>query len=149
MPNEVLEIRISRHFAASAEDVFAEWLSADSLKDWFTPNGYQGTSAAADARVGGRWHVEYESAAGQRIREHGAFLAIHPVNRLSMTLTQGPDMPETTIHVTLARAPDGGTLMHFVQSGFDNMNHRDGNAEGWLGCFDKLATRVATKETQK
>jgi uncharacterized protein YndB with AHSA1/START domain len=124
--------------------VFAEWLEAEALKDWFTPQTYKGISAEADARVGGKWQVEYQSPEGQRIREHGIYQAIEPFERLVLTLTQSiPGAPETTVVVTLEEATGGGTLMHFRQTGFDDVAHRDGNAEGWLGCFDKLAARVS------
>lgn len=145
MNENSLEIVISRHFNAPREAVFAEWLEADALKDWFTPQTYRSISAEADARVGGKWQVEYQSPAGQRIREHGIYKAIEPFERLILTLTQstGPNATETMIVVTLEVAAEGGTLMHFRQTGFDNVAHRDGNAEGWLGCFDKLAARIA------
>lgn len=32
--------------------------------------------------------------------------------------------------------------MHFHQTGFIQVEHRDGVAEGWGGCLDKLASRV-------
>jgi uncharacterized protein YndB with AHSA1/START domain len=146
MKDNSLEIVISRHFNAPREAVFAEWLEAEALKDWFTPQTYRSISAEADARVGGKWQVEYQSPEGQRIREHGIYKAIEPFERLILTLTQsvGPDAPETTIVVTLEVATGGGTLLHFRQTGFDSVAHRDGNAEGWLGCFDKLAARIPT-----
>lgn len=145
MNSESLEITISRHFSAPRETVFAEWLEAESLKDWFTPQTYTGILAKADARVGGRWQVEYQSPGGGRITEHGIYKAIEPFERLVLTLSQSvdPDSPETTIFVTLEEGADGGTLMHFRQTGFKNAAHRDGIAEGWMGCFKKLELRVS------
>lgn len=143
MLDKSMEIQISRRFGASKEAVFAEWLDADALKDWFTPEKHTGISADVDPRVGGLWHVTYQSTDGTIIREHGRYRELVPSERLVMTLSQSGSFkgPETTVFVTL-EAADGGTLMHFRQTGFTNVAHRDGNADGWHGCFDKLATRT-------
>jgi len=145
MPNdqEPLEIAITRSFRAPREQVFAQWLDAEAIKDWFVPPTYEGVSAAVDARVGGSWQVEYRTPSGDRYRESGVFREIVPFQRLVLTLTQSLDTPgpETTIVVTFEPADDGGTLMRFHQTGFRSTAHRDGNAEGWRGCFEKLAAR--------
>lgn len=115
MGAESLEITIPRHFSAPRETVFAEWLEAESLKDWFTPQTYTGILAKADARVGGRWQVEYQSPDGGRITEHGIYKAIEPFERLVLTLNQSvdPDSPETTIFVTLEEGAEGARLCTF------------------------------------
>jgi uncharacterized protein YndB with AHSA1/START domain len=35
-----------------------------------------------------------------------------------------------------------GTRMEFLQSGFDSVGNRDGHAQGWRECFDKLTPLV-------
>jgi len=144
MEAKSLEIRISRYFQAPRESVFAQWLEAESLKDWFTPQTYVGISAKADARVGGAWQVEYQSPDGQRISEQGIYEVIDPPDRLVLTLTQtiDPDLRETRIFVALEEADEGGTLMHFRQAGFESETLRKEVAQGWLGCFEKLEMRL-------
>ncbi len=140
---EPREIGVTRHFHASPERVFAEWLAADAIGDWFVPETCTGLSAFADAREGGEWHVEYRSPSGQVFVEHGVYVEIVPHNRLVMTLVQFRDDPvsETTIEVRLV-AEGAGTRMEFRQTGFESAARRDGNAAGWAGCFDKLSSRL-------
>jgi uncharacterized protein YndB with AHSA1/START domain len=61
-----------------------------------------------------------------------------------LTLTHvhaGKSGPETNITVTFEDSA-GGTRMSFRQTGFDSVEHRDANAEGWQGCFAKLQRRL-------
>jgi uncharacterized protein YndB with AHSA1/START domain/ketosteroid isomerase-like protein len=138
-----LDIAISRRFDALPEVVFAQWINADALKDWFAPDSYTGVRAAADARVGGAWMVEFQSPTGESFTEHGIYKELSPHSKLIMSLHQSftSDAEELTITVTF-EASSGGTLMHFHQTGFTSLQHRDGVAEGWQGCLDKLANRV-------
>ena len=139
-----LEITITRRFNATPEEVFAQWIDPEALKDWFAPETYTGLSSAADPREGGAWRVEFQAPTGERLIEHGIYKEIVPHSKLVMTLHQSfkADAPELTILVSLEPA-SGGTLMHFRQTGFVSPDHRDGVAEGWVGCMDKLAARLA------
>lgn len=142
-PERPLEIAITRRFDVSPEAVFAQWLDPDALKDWFAPETYVGLAARADPRVDGEWSVEFLSSSGERFSEHGVYKVISPFHRLVMTLIQSvPRAPELTITVDF-EADGDGSLMHFRQTGFDRAQHRDGVAEGWAGCLDKLAARLS------
>lgn len=137
-----IDIVISRWFDVAPHVVFRQWTEADALKDWFAPLTYQGVEARADARVGGTWMVTFQSPSGERLSEHGVYKEIVPYSKLVMTLNQSfVAAGELTITVTL-EASQGGTLMRFQQTGFTDDRHRDGVAEGWLGCLDKLASRL-------
>jgi uncharacterized protein YndB with AHSA1/START domain/ketosteroid isomerase-like protein len=138
-----LDITILRMFDAPPEAVFAQWLDADALKDWFAPGTYEGLSAVVDARVGGAWAVEFQSPDDKRFREHGVYKEIDPGRRIVMTLNQDfvADGGELLVAVTF-EARGGGTMMRFHQSGFKHPQHRDAVAEGWEGCIDKLAARL-------
>jgi uncharacterized protein YndB with AHSA1/START domain/ketosteroid isomerase-like protein len=138
-----LEIAITRAFAAAPERVFAQWLDADALIDWFAPDTYMGLSAEADPREGGSWRIEYRSVDGHRYTESGAYLEIRPYERLVMSLrfSDAPGARELRIVVTF-EARDGGTLMHFRQTGFSDGRQRDAMLEGWGECLAKLAARL-------
>lgn len=143
------DITISRFFAAPPDQVFAQWLDAEALIDWFAPDTYHGLSAEADPRVGGRWRVDYQSDSGHRFSEHGEFLDIVPAKRLVLSLTQVLDgtSRDTTVVVTF-EPRDGGTLMLFRQTGLDDATWRDSLADGWIGCLDKLGARLAAEMSQ-
>lgn len=141
----VLDLTITRRFQAPPALVFAQWVTAEALRDWFAPDTYATTDCTVDARPGGAWRVHYRSDKGHEFVENGVFHEITPPERLVLTLTQAHSAqigPETVITVSF-RAVDGGTEMTFHQSGFREKAHRDGNAEGWQECFDKLVCRLA------
>lgn len=138
------ELVIERVFDAPRSLVFREWLQEESIRDWFAPDTYVTTACSVDARAGGRYHLEYRSDRGHVFTEHGRFVEIDEPNRLVLTLTQvhhDQSGPETIITVTFADSA-GGTRMSFRQTGFDSVERRDGNAEGWQGCFEKLLRRL-------
>lgn len=143
-----LDIEITRTFNAPPELVFAQWMDADALKDWFAPGTYTGTVATVEAKVGGAWRVEFTSPQGKVFIEHGVYREIVPNQRIVMTLHQsGGDA--LALIVTVSFEPQGeGTLMRFQQSGFTSTHHRDAVAEGWRGCFDKLQGRVEGRTSE-
>ena len=62
-------------------------------------------------------------------------------DRLVLSLTQehdGSSGPETVVTVSFAQV-GALTEMRFHQTGFESAQRRDGNAEGWMECFRKLA----------
>lgn len=139
-------ISITRAFAAPPELVFRNWVRAEDLATWFAPDGFTVTRCEVDARPGGRWLVEFRSAAGDLHREYGEFREVVAPERLVFTLTQqdsaGHTGPETLVTVGFA-AQDGKTEMTFEQTGYPSASMRDANAEGWRGCFGKLDAHLA------
>lgn len=140
-------ISITRIFDAPRDRVYGNWVRAEDLAGWFAPKGCTVTRSEVDARPGGSWRVEYRSdESGQEYHEYGEFRVVEPPERLELTLTQqaadGDPGPETV--VTVAFADHGGkTEMVFLQTGFTSVAARDGNAEGWQGCFKKLDTQLS------
>ena len=141
-PDEIVTIRV---FDAPRELVFRNWIKAEDVQTWFAPDGFTVTSCEVDARPGGRWRVEYRSTHGSTYVEHGEFREIVEPERLIFSLMQEDgdhSGPETLVTVTFAEAGEK-TEMTFRQTGFDSMEKRAGNAEGWNECFAKLDAHLA------
>jgi uncharacterized protein YndB with AHSA1/START domain len=141
-----IDANISRSFDASVERVFDQWVDADALRTWFAPNGFTVTFCETSAVVGGRWQVEMRSEDGEVYLEYGEYCAIARPRRLVFTLTQGHSSdigPRTTVTVDF-NDKDGGTEIAFLQEGFETVERRDGNVEGWNECFDKLEASLAS-----
>jgi ketosteroid isomerase-like protein len=78
-------------------------------------------------------------------------LDVREPERLVFTLTQrgnGQAGPETTVVVDFTEE-GGRTHMAFEQSGYTSKSMRDGNAEGWLECFQKLEAHLRPQPQQK
>lgn len=137
-------------FEAPRKLMFRHWVRPEDLSAWFAPAGFTVTGCQVDARPGGRWQVEFTSAAGQVHREYGEFREVVAPERLAFTLTQqdgeGNTGPQTQVTVTFADQ-DSKTEMTFEQTGFTSTAARDGNAEGWKECFDKLEQRLPETES--
>ena len=85
-----VELRIARHFAASAERVFDAWLDPAKACHFLfaTPNGIM-NRVDIDARVGGRYViVDLRDADGEReeIEHVGKYLEVERPRRLVFTL---------------------------------------------------------------
>lgn len=139
-------IVIEHMFDAPRATVFRAWLEREHVADWFAPDGYDVTHCEIDARVGGRWRVEFASADGDRHVEHGEYRTIAEPDELAFTLTQqtadGRSGPQTLV---TARFYDDGprTRLRFEQTGYRSTAMRDANAEGWRECLAKLEKSVA------
>ncbi|MET4128012.1 SRPBCC domain-containing protein [Roseovarius sp. MBR-6] len=137
------QIRLERYIDAPREAVFAEWLDASSLREWFAPAGSDGIEAAADPTPGGRWRVVFAGKDGVRITETGVFELIDKPRRIEFTL--GQDLPDgvSSSRVTVDFEVEGkGTRMRFCQTGMKSLQQRDGVATGWGTCFDRLENRL-------
>jgi uncharacterized protein YndB with AHSA1/START domain len=144
-------IPIVRVFDAPRDQVFRHWVEAEEVSTWFAPEGFTITTCQVDARPGGRWRVTFRSAAGEVHHEYGEFREVVAPEKLVFTLTQedgsGHAGPETLVTVVLVEK-GAQTEMIFNQTGLVSAAIRDGNAEGWQECFNKLVRRLAEAEYQ-
>ncbi|AVT31179.1 MULTISPECIES: SRPBCC domain-containing protein [unclassified Plantactinospora] len=150
MAAETPRIPIVRVFDAPRDLVFRTWTRPEEVGTWFAPPGFQVTRCELDARPGGRWQVEFRSPEGATHREYGEFREVVPPERLVFTLIQSDDAGNTgaeTVVTVLLADHDGKTEMTFEQTGFESVAVRDGNAEGWRGCFDKLDAHLVDVST--
>ncbi|WP_020578058.1 SRPBCC family protein [Actinopolymorpha alba] len=141
-------ISIVRIFDAPRDLVFQNWVRTEDISTCFAPKGFTVNACEVDARPGQRWWVEFRSPTGEVHREFGEFREIKEPEKLIFTLTQqdshGNTGPQTLVTVTLAEQ-GSKTEMTFLQTGYEAATMRDGNAEGWTECFDKLDVHVAAR----
>ena len=133
------ELRIVRVFDAPRELVFDNWTRAQDMAGWWAPHDHVVTRSEADARVGGRWIVEFRSPKGTVHTESGEFRELDRPSRLVFTLN------ETLVTVEFADL-GGKTEMTFLQTGFPSAGMRDATAEGWGECFAKLDIQLLFAE---
>jgi uncharacterized protein YndB with AHSA1/START domain len=135
------ELVITRTFAAPRDLVWKAWTEPDRLKKWSSPSGFTIPVSEGDLRPGGKWRACMVKDDGTELWLGGKYTEVVPPERLVFTHAwdddEGKPGHETTVSVTLTER-GGKTLMEFRQSGFDSGEARDGHAEGWGECFDKL-----------
>lgn len=145
-PIEALELEISRHFEASRELIFTAWTDPKHFLKWAGPRGFTGTIDTFDCKPGGMYRTCLHAPDGTEHWARGRYLEVSSPHRLVFTHQwegeRGEPGPETTVTVSLSER-DGGTLMHFHQSGFESADNRDGHERGWVESFDRLRAHIA------
>ncbi|HEX5224368.1 MAG TPA: SRPBCC domain-containing protein [Solirubrobacteraceae bacterium] len=138
-------LRIERTYAASAEEVFDAWTSAEVLRrwlhageDWTTP------VAEVDLRVGGTVRVVMRRPDGDDSEMHGEYREIDRPRRLVMAWTFA-DRPANPQLIELSFSESGGaTTVVMVNTDISDEARRDNQERGWRACLQELDRVLAT-----
>jgi uncharacterized protein YndB with AHSA1/START domain len=145
-------LEITRIFNAPRELVFAAWTEGKHLQRWCAPEGVTVISSAGDCRPGGAWRSCMLSPAGIKFPLSGVYRDVVPHELLSFTHAwedpQGRRGHETLVTV---RFFDHGekTKVVFRQAVFNSTASRNGHADGWDQCLEKLRRHLATQQVKK
>jgi len=145
------ELVVSRLFAATPEQVFRAWSSAEHVKQWFCPQHYCIPQASIEFHVGGAFEVCMRSPQGQLHWTRGKFVEILPSSRLviDMKATGEDDRPlfRAYTEVNLKQELGGSTTMEVRQTYtlFDQAGAAmiSGATQGWRETLDRLEKEVA------
>ena len=138
-------LTITRRFRARPEKVYAAWTEPETLAQWFGPSKVAPgtTRAELDVRVGGRYRISFNNAAGDYNEVGGVYREVVPNERLVFSWAWH-STPERESLVTISIKPDGaGTLLTFHHAQFIDETARDNHQRGWTEFFDKLENFVA------
>jgi len=128
------ELNLTRVLRAGRERVWRAWTDGAELAAWFWPASFA-TEAQVDARVGGSWRVASEAAG---MAASGQFVDVEPHSRLVYTWRWDGDEHETLVTLTLADAPDGGTVLTLTHERFESEQSAADHEQGWNDCLDRL-----------
>jgi uncharacterized protein YndB with AHSA1/START domain len=145
-----LELIVEHLLPASRERVFRAWSDAALMLKWFAPLGMQAIEADIDLRVGGKFHIAMQERDGTIHRASGRYLEIVPPERLVFTwawIIEPEKNDESAMTVTLEFF-ERGTATHVVltHERLPNEAIKTQHREGWGGCLDQLAIRLADNE---
>ena len=90
------ELVVTRTFNGPARIVFEAWTKPELFSRWWVPKsmGMSLRSCEMDARVGGKYRLEFEPDA---MAFFGSYLEVTPPSRLVWTNEEGDDGPVTTV----------------------------------------------------
>jgi uncharacterized protein YndB with AHSA1/START domain len=133
-------LRVSRHFKASRERVFAAFSTLEAMAAWFGPPGVSVLGDSVDFRVGGLYRLRVKTP-DEVMVVGGTYREITPPAKLVFTWKWEDD--EDWAHVdsviTVEFHADGDeTELQLTQIGFPSPESRDRHAHGWGVCFDKM-----------
>ncbi|WP_309083273.1 SRPBCC domain-containing protein [Chelativorans sp.] len=137
-----IALTLTRIFSAPRSLVFDAWSTPEHLASWWGPKDFSVPSMRADFREGGAWRGCIRSPQGQDYWAHGTYREIVRPSRLVLTFVwEEQDAMDTVITVTFDEV-EAGTKLTFRQTPFPTVESRDGHAEGWSECIDRLEAYV-------
>jgi uncharacterized protein YndB with AHSA1/START domain len=141
-------LEITRVFDVPREEVWREWTEPERFADW-----YGGADAdcpldtvSMDVRPGGLWRLTmYYGLDRREINWKGEYREVEPSERLSFTVTDGPEDTGELVTVVLTDLGDGRTEMLMTQSGGGlTPEGYERAAQGWGVFFDRMAERLTS-----
>ncbi len=149
---EARKLTRRRIFHASPEEVFQAFVSAEALKEWWSPEGYTVIEAHADVRVGGQYSLVMRTETGsETVYVRGSYEEIAPPHKLVFTHMferRGGSAPFVRVglaaHLTRVtvelKAHGSATELILVQEHIPTPDAEELLLVGWQGIFDHLAS---------
>jgi uncharacterized protein YndB with AHSA1/START domain len=149
----LLELSLTRRFAAPPEMVFRAWTDPKHLAQWWGPKGFTNPVCEADARVGGAIRIHMRGPDGAELLMTGRFVEIDRPHRLVFTTAvidtkdgaEGMPMIEVLNTVVFSRF-NNGTEISLVSrvTGTSAAAPRflSGMSQGWSQSLDRLDALV-------
>lgn len=153
--DELLSVRIVKILPAPRERVFKAWTSAEMIKRWWGPKGYQGRTAEADPRRGGAFQVEIEGPDREIHLMRGVFTEVVEPSLVCLEIRHrqfegAAERPEgyipTQVRIELREHPDG-TELTLLHTGFLDAALADRFNGGWSSSLEKLASTLVSQES--
>jgi uncharacterized protein YndB with AHSA1/START domain len=134
----LISLRLTRHFAASSDRVFDAWLSQEMARRWlFTTPASQSHSTEIDARVGGAWRI-VDRRHGVDYLALGEYLEIDRPNLLVFTFGMPQFSPELYRLYVKIESEVAGCRLTLTQKSIP-ADAVPAIEEGWSRMFDTLA----------
>jgi uncharacterized protein YndB with AHSA1/START domain len=139
------EITITRIVSAAPDKAFEAWLHPGHLSRWWGPRDgrrdFSTPHVEVDPRPGGTFRTCIRSPQGDDYRARGVYTEIDPPRHLVFTHgwenEHGEAGHERLVTVEFAET-DGKTRVAFRIGGFESIEDRDSEVEGWNECMDRL-----------
>ena len=160
MENSIKEnkttIKINRTFNLPLATVWKAWSEAESMKKWFSPEGYTAPESTVDFKIGGKFLNSMKSPDGKVTWSMGAYKEIVPLKKIvyldGFADADGNIVPasyygmpgdwDLQLPVTVEfEEANGNTNMTLKHSGLP-AEAADDCVKGWQMCFDKLEQNV-------
>ena len=138
-----------RRIRATPARVWNAFVDPDDLMHWWGPDSGPTLSAQTDVRVGGKYHIVFETAQGERFESHGEYLELDPPRRLVMSFWFSAQ-PDVRSRVTVAIVPvAGGAELTVRHDNFSNDGLPITVEDGWEGALAKIAAHLERPGNQE
>ncbi|HVV83394.1 MAG TPA: SRPBCC family protein [Kofleriaceae bacterium] len=138
-------VRVQRTFRATADEVFAAWLTPSSIERWMFGRAGQDEEVVrleVDARVGGRFSFLVRHG-GHEFDHVGEYLELDRPRRLVFTWDVGKPRPDGSRVELELTGPDGEVLLTLVHTlPADAAPYANRTRAGWMRMLAALAQLV-------
>jgi len=136
-----IALRLTRHFDAPREQVFAAWTSPEALKRWWCPPGWIPERIEVDLRRDGAYvFAMRKSGTKTTVSIEGRFLVVEPPQRLVYSWNWNgafEGMPETFVTVDF-QATGTGTDVVVTHENFTDVQLWHRHRSGWIDACDRM-----------
>jgi uncharacterized protein YndB with AHSA1/START domain len=129
---------------APPERVYRAFIDPDAMSKWLPPHGFTGRVLEMDARVGGRYRMQFKNLSTDHAHAFGGeYRELVPGQRIVHTdRFDDPSMPgEMLVTIALKEVPSG-TEVNIKQEGIPAVIPVDGCYVGWGQSLDLLRQLV-------
>jgi uncharacterized protein YndB with AHSA1/START domain len=135
------EVVVTRTINGPAAIVFEAFTRAELLRRWWVPKSMGMTllSCEVDARVGGRYRLEFDVGGPEPVAFFGTYVEVQPYSRLAWTNEEGGEGGSVT---TVTFEEQGGRTLVVLRERYPSKEALDaagtGAAEAMFETFDQL-----------
>ncbi len=137
-------VTLHRVLTAPPERVYRAFLDPDAMAKWLPPHGFTGRVLEMDARVGGRYRMQFTNLANGQVHAFGGkYLELVPNERIvNDDRFDDPNLPGEMITTVTLKAVSCGTELTAVQQGIPEMIPVEACYLGWQASLQLLALLV-------
>ena len=139
------DLQMERTLGAAPDRVFAAFVEAAELSQWWGPAGFTVPSADLDVRKGGRYRITMQPPDGESFYAYGEYREVDPPHRLAYTFEWEPPTPddqETLVSLTFEKT-ERGTRLTLDQGPFKTDERYSLHEAGWADTLDRLEAWIA------
>jgi uncharacterized protein YndB with AHSA1/START domain len=135
------EVVVTRTINGPARIVFEAFTRAELLQRWWVPKsmGMKLLSCEVDARVGGKYRLEFDVGGAEPAAFFGTYVEVKPYSRLAWTNEEGGESGSVT---TVTFEERGGKTLLVLRESYPSKEALDaagtGAAEAMFETFDQL-----------
>jgi uncharacterized protein YndB with AHSA1/START domain len=135
-----LRLHLEKDLAAPPERVFAAFVEADQLRQWWGPSGFAVERLRFNVAEGATFRIAMQPPEGEVFHLGGTFRVVEAPTRLVFTFAweePDPDDQETVVTVTFAAA-GAGTRLVLDQQTFKTKARWELHRDGWTETLERL-----------
>jgi uncharacterized protein YndB with AHSA1/START domain len=135
------EVVVTRTINGPARIVFEAFTKAELLRRWWVPSSMGMTllSCEVDARVGGKYRLEFDVGGAEPAAFFGTYMEVEPYSRLAWTNEEGDEGGSVT---TVTFEEEGGKTLVVLRESYPSKEALDaagtGAADAMVETFDQL-----------